>query len=135
MTFSDCWIVREGNRFGYGKDLHDTYMAAQRESAMDLPKEERLKMFVQRFPSPDEMIHIKELYHWHHALTGTCKVGRDEWCKRHGFNIERNGFATVRQFVNLTKREMGGDIIMELKNYYKNWNDNRDDIWADRIKG
>lgn len=110
-------------------------MAAQRESAIDLPKEERLKMFVQRFPSPDEMIQIKDLYYWHHALTGACKVGSDDWCKKHGFNIERKRFVTVRQFVRLTEREWGGRIIKELKNYYKNWNDHRDDIWADRIKG
>lgn len=121
MTFTDCWIVREGNCIEYGKDLHETHKAAQRESAIQLPKEERLKMFVQRFPSPDEMIPIKELYNWHHVLTGACKYWSKEWCKRRGFNLESNRLVSVRQFVNLTKREWGGDIIMELKNYYKDW--------------
>lgn len=122
MTFTDCWIVREGNCIEYGKDLHKTYLAAQRESAIQLPKEERLKMFVQRFPSPDEPIPIKELYHWHHVLTGACRIHSKEWCKRHGFNFEDEIYCvSIRRFVNLTESEWGGDIIKELKNYYKDW--------------
>lgn len=122
MTFTDCWIVREGNCIEYGKDLHDTHKAAQRESAIQLPKEERLKMFVQRFPSPDELIPIKELYNWHHVLTGACKYWSKEWCKQNGFNVEDEIYCvSIRKFVNLTEFEWGGDIIKELKNYYKDW--------------
>ena len=55
----------------------------------------------------------KELFTWHHVLTGSCKQGRESFCKQHGIDLDGDMF-TIHEFVGLTKDSYGGDIIKRL---------------------
>ncbi len=124
LSFTDCWIVRVGDCFAHGENLHEAQRYAQYKHLPKETEEKRLRMFVKTYPDPDKPIPVKDLFDWHGTLTGSCLMGREEWCKKYGLNKE-NGFYSIRQFVSLTKNGFGGDTIKKLKNYYKNW-DNPD---------
>ena len=55
-------------------------------------------------------------YEWHHILTGSCEMGRDNFVKEH--NLSLNKMYSVKDFIELTEDDYGGEIIKELKEYY-----------------
>ncbi len=120
FTFTDSWIARVGDCFAHGGNLHWAVRDAQLKHMPHEVEEKRLRMFVDRYPNPDEPIPVNELFDWHGALTGSCLMGREEWCKKYGIDRE-NGFYTIRQFVSLANNGFGNETIKRIKNYYKNW--------------
>ena len=83
-----------------------------------MPVDERIKKFVETFGSIDSEHTGKEFYVWHHILTGSCRMGRDEFCKTH--NVDLTKKYTVRYFLNLTKKSYGGNVIKQICEYYAN---------------
>jgi hypothetical protein len=81
------------------------------------PEDERLKMFADKFPTLDTVATAKELFVWHNTLTGSCLMGRTQWCKYHGINVDADTF-TVKEFIELTKDSYGGSTIKKLTNLY-----------------
>lgn len=55
----------------------------------------------------------KDLFIWHHVLTGSCKAGREAFCKDKGIDVDNDRF-TVYEFIELTKNSYGGEIIRKL---------------------
>lgn len=58
-----------------------------------------------------------DLFVWHNTLTGSCRFGRESFCKEREINIDTDQF-TIAEFVELTKDSYGGHIINKLKDYY-----------------
>lgn len=56
---------------------------------------------------------VKELFYWHHVLTGSCEQGRLSFCINKGIDIEKDSF-TIYEFIELTKESYNGDIIKKL---------------------
>ena len=121
MTFTPYWIVRIGNSFAHGETLHDAQRDAQAKYMRDASDEERLNMFVEQFPSIDMTVPAKTLFDWHNILTGSCLMGRTQWCQQHEIDIEKDTF-TVRRFIELTKDSYGGNTIKQLLKLYNNDN-------------
>ena len=48
---------------------------------------------------------------------GSCRMGRDEFCKAHDINLEKK--YTVRYFLDITKNSYGRDVIKMLRKAYK----------------
>ena len=67
-------------------------------------------------PDPDVPVPNRELYDWHHRLTGSCEIGRDMFVRNHG--IDLNGKTSVRDFLELVKDSYGGKIIRAIKGKY-----------------
>lgn len=44
-------------------------------------------------------------------------MGRDNFVNNHGLNLEDE--FTVKEFIRLTENDYGGEIIKQLKEYYK----------------
>lgn len=78
-----------------------------------MPIEDRIVLFNSTYPDRNKPIPAKELFDWHNILTGSCLMGRKEWCRSHGINIEQDSF-TVNEFIKLTKNSYGGVIIIKL---------------------
>ena len=49
---------------------------------------------------------------WHNILTGSCRMGRDKFCKENGIDLTKK--YGVEYFLNITKNSYGGDIIKEI---------------------
>ena len=117
MTWEPCYIVRIGNSFAHGETIHDAQRDAMQKHMSDAPEEERLKMFTDKFPTLDTVVTAKELFDWHNILTGSCMMGRKQWCKDNGVNVDTDTF-TIKQFIKLTQNAFGGSTIKKLTQLY-----------------
>ena len=113
LTTTECFIAKCGNYFAHGKTLPKARSDAQEKYEEYSPLEERIKSFNQNFPSDTELISGKELFSWHHILTGSCLFGRQNFCKDHGLDIDSK--YTVKRFIELTENAYGSDVIRKLK--------------------
>lgn len=112
LTETPCYIVKEGKYFAHGKTLAEAHKGLQEKLFYEMPTEARIAAFWTchkkgvKYPT-------KDFFEWHHKLTGSCLMGRQQFAKDHGVNLE--GEMTVDEFIALTKNTFGGDIIKKLE--------------------
>ena len=53
-----------------------------------MPEEERIAEFVKEHPDKMTLYSNKDLYDWHHRLTGSCVAGRDAFAKDHEIDMD-----------------------------------------------
>ena len=117
LTLESCFIAKVGNSFAHGKTLKDAVADAKAKETKRLPIEERIEKFIEIFGPLDSEHTGKEFYDWHHVLTGSCKMGRDAFCKTH--NIGLTKMYSVRYFLNITEETYGGNVIKSIKEKYE----------------
>ena len=116
LTLHPCYIVKEQNYFAHGNTLHNAFTALQEKLYDDSTEEERIEVFVKKFPNYDMLYPNRDLFAYHHILTGSCCMGRESFCKDKGINLD--GSTTVREFVSLTKDNYGSETIRKLPQAY-----------------
>lgn len=116
LTLQPCYIVKEQNKFAHGDTLHDAFMSLQEKLYDGSTEEERIEAFRKNFPDYDTPYPNRDLFAYHHVLTGSCRMGRESFCKDKGINL--NDSTTVRQFVLLTKDSYGSATIRKLPQAY-----------------
>ena len=116
LTLKPCYIVKEQNMFAHGDTLHDAFTALQEKLYDNSTEEERIEAFRKKFPEYDTLYPNRNLFTYHHVLTGSCRMGRESFCKDKGIDLD--GSTTVREFVELTKDSYGGDVICKLPEVY-----------------
>ena len=116
LTLHPCYIVKEQNKFAHGDTLHDAFMSLQEKLYDGSTEEERIEAFREKFPDYDTPYPNRDLFAYHHVLTGSCRMGRESFCKDKGINL--NDSTTVRQFVLLTKDSYGSATIRKLPQAY-----------------
>ena len=114
MTLMPCYVAKAGNSFAHGKTLKDAVKDAEAKEMGEMPIEERIEKFIEVFGSLDSEHTGKEFYDWHHILTGSCRMGRDKFCKENRIDLEKK--YSVKYFLNITKNSYGGDIIKRIIN-------------------
>ena len=118
MTWRPCFVVRIGDSFAHGETIHDAQRDAMQKHMTSAPIEERLQMFKDRFPDFDEPVPAKDLFDWHNTLTGSCLMGRKQWCSDHRIDVEHDTYSP-RRFIELTQDSYGGETIKKLVELYK----------------
>ena len=113
-----CFIAKGNNSFAHGKTLHDAYTALQEKLYDNSTEKERIATFVKKFPEFDTPYDNTDLFTYHHVLTGSCRMGRENFVTNHG--IDMDGKTTVREFIALTEESYGGRVIKKLKQAYGN---------------
>lgn len=113
FTLDETFVVKGDNQFAHGKNLHEAVLSLQEKLYDDSTEEERLEAFKEHFKDFSQLYPAKELFHWHRILTGSCKQGREAFCRSHGIDLEKD-FFTIDQFVRMTKDSYGGDIVKKL---------------------
>lgn len=116
LTLKPCYIVKEQNMFAHGDTLHDAFTALQEKLYDDSTEEERIEAFRKKFPEYDTLYPNRDIFAYHHVLTGSCRMGRESFCKDKGIDLD--GSTTVREFFELTKDSYGGDVICKLPEVY-----------------
>lgn len=116
LTLRPCYIVKEQNYFAHGITLHDAFTSLQEKLYDDNTEEERIEAFVKNFPDYDTPYPNRDLFAYHHVLTGSCRMGRESFCKDKGITLD--GSTTVREFVSLTKDSYGSETIRRLPQAY-----------------
>ena len=118
LTLESCFIAKAGNSFAHGKTLKDAVADAEAKETERLPVEKRIEKFIEVFGSLDSEHTGKEFYDWHHILTGSCKMGRDEFCRSHSIDLAQK--YSVRYFLDITKDSYGSDVIKMIIKAYEN---------------
>lgn len=116
LTLTPCYIVKEQNMFAHGNTLHDAFTALQEKLYDDNTEEERIEAFRNKFPEYNTPYPNRDLFVYHHVLTGSCRMGRESYCKDKGIDLD--GTTTIREFIELTKGSYGGDVICKLPEAY-----------------
>ena len=116
LQFEPCYIVKENNEFAHGDTLKDAFMSLQEKLYDDSTEEERIEAFKKQFPEYDVKYNNRDLFVYHHVLTGSCRMGREAFMSNKGLSLD--GKTSVREFVKLTQDAYGGDIIKKLQEAY-----------------
>lgn len=116
LQFEPCYIVKENNQFAHGDTLKDAFMSLQEKLYDYSTEEERIEAFKKQFPEYDVKYDNKDLFVYHHVLTGSCRMGREAFMSNKGLSLDGN--TSVREFVKLTQDAYGGDIIKKLPEAY-----------------
>ena len=114
LSLTPCFIVKEGNKLAHGQTLHEAFNALQEKLYDNSSEEERIEKFKDNFTDYHKKYSARELFVWHHILTGSCKQGRESFAKDHDIDIAKDSF-TIYEFIKLTENSYGGSIIKKLK--------------------
>lgn len=117
LTLKPCYIAKEQNKFAHGSTLHEAFNALQEKLYDDSTEEERIEAFHKKFPEYNVPYSNRDLFTYHHILTGSCHMGRESFCKDMGIDLDSN--TTVREFILLTKNSYGSNIICKLPKAYE----------------
>ena len=115
MVLVPCFVVKSGALFAHGETLRDAMSAMRDKLFEDMPEEDRIKAFAEEY-KPGIAVSNHDLFDWHHRLTGSCLMGRNEFVERHG--IDLNASTTPEAFIRLTEHAYGGDVIRKLRSFY-----------------
>lgn len=116
LQFKPCYVVKENNQFAHGDTLKDAFMSLQEKLYDYSTEEERIEAFKKQFPEYDVKYDNRDLFAYHHVLTGSCRMGREAFMSNKGLSLD--GKTSVREFVKLTQDAYGGDIIKKLPEAY-----------------
>ena len=118
LTFTPCYIVKNGNYFAHGETLEEANAALMIKVFNDMDIEDKIKAFKTKF---EENIKYpnKLFFEWHNKLTGSCEMGRRQFAENHNIDIE-NGVMTAAEFLQLTKDAYGGEVIRQIMEERKN---------------
>ena len=116
LQLKPCFIVKENNKFAHGDTLRNAFTSLQEKLYDDSTEEERIEAFKKKFPEYDVKYDNRDLFAYHHVLTGSCRMGRESFVSDKGLSLDDK--TSVREFVELTKNAYGGDIIKKLPSAY-----------------
>ena len=111
LTLKPCYIAKNGDIFAHGKTLREAVTALQDKLFEDMPEEERIAAFIECHDY-DGVYSNSDLYDWHHKLTGSCEMGRQQFATAHGIDLD--GKMSIKEFIKLTKNAYGGEIALSL---------------------
>ena len=109
LTLTSCYIVKQDGFFAHGETLREAMEALRDKLFEDMPEDERIDAFL-RETDREKAYPTQYFYGWHHRLTGSCDMGRKQFARDHGVDLE-HGMMTLTEFLELTKNAYGGDVI------------------------
>ena len=116
LTLTPCYVYKQDNFFAHGDTPHEAREAAMAKAFDDMPEEDRIELFVKAH-SPRTCYLNSDFFAWHHRLTGSCEMGRRQFAKEHGLDLE-TGSMTPEEFIRLTANAYGGATIRKLRQFY-----------------
>ncbi len=112
LTLTPCYIAKQDNVFSHGETLREAMEALRDKLFGDMPEEERIDAFL-RETDREKTYPTQYFYDWHHRLTGSCDMGRKQFARDYGVDLE-HGMMTLTEFLELTKDAYGGDVIRKV---------------------
>ena len=116
LTMEPCCLVKGNRMFAHGKTLREAMAALTDKMFDDMPEEYRIAEFIKAHPDKDQMYSHKDLFDWHHRLTGSCEMGRKAFMRDH--DLDMDGESTVTRFIEITKNSYNGSVIRNLETAY-----------------
>jgi len=118
MRLSDCYIAKSENwLFAHGKTLKEASESLQEKIFSSINITEKIQEFKKIFKNKVKYP-AQDFFNWHFYLTGSCKFGREEFCRNKHINIDKDEF-TPEEFINIVKNQYGWENFKELEQYYQ----------------
>ena len=114
----ECFIAKCGGFFAHGETAKQAMLDARAKYEQNKPLTERIADTIKKYPTLDTVVPNEELYVMHNILTGSCSFGRDEFVRRHGIDV-KNGSMTMKDFIDITRNDYGGNAIVKLERKYE----------------
>ena len=118
LTLTSCFIAKVSDYFAHGATLKQAVQDAAAKYEKNKPITERIADFKRQYPTLDSIAKGADLYQWHNTLTGSCRLGREQFCRDHNIDPDKVTI-TVRKFLVLTENAYGKDIIKQVKEAYQ----------------
>ena len=109
LTTTNCYVAKQDNIFAHGETLAKAMEALRDKLFEDMPVEERIAAFLKE-TEDGRAYPAQYFYDWHHRLTGSCDMGRRQFARDHGIDVDSDTM-TLREFLALTKDAYGGRVI------------------------
>ena len=109
LTTTTCYVAKHDNIFAHGATLAKAMDALRDKLFGDMPVEERIAAFLKE-TEDGRAYPAQYFYDWHHRLTGSCDMGRRQFARDHGIDVDSDTM-TLREFLALTKDAYGGSVI------------------------
>jgi len=116
FTLKPCFVVSDDTHKVHATTIHGALAALQRKKLAALSLQERAEAFLVKFPTLESSAKNSKLSEWHHTLTGSCQLGRDQFMLNNDIDPEER--STVREFIEKTKTAYGSDAILLLEKKY-----------------
>ena len=118
LTTKPCYIAKKENVFAHGNTLKEAVKAVEAKWIDIQPIEQKIANFKEKYQSLKSIAKASDLFNWHHILTGSCEMGRRQFCYEHNIDVTKDKF-TISQFIELTINSYNGQIIQQLKENYE----------------
>lgn len=116
LRLTPCYVAKIDRMYAHGRSLREAHEEVWRKAYGRKPVEERIKAFIDVHPELDKP--YDDLFEWHGILTGSCLMGREEWCRANGY--KPGDSMTVREFIEKVFKDYGGETILMLARDYYN---------------
>ena len=117
LTLDPCFIVKGQGYFAHGKTLKGATDALREKIFENMDSDEAIEKFIEKFEKGKKYPGT-EFFEWHHYLTGSCLMGRENFVKNKGLNL--NAEFTVDEFMTICENDYGSEIIKKLKEKWEN---------------
>lgn len=112
LTLSPCFIAKGNGCFAHGETAKKACEALEEKIFSEMDADDAIDRFLQEFDF-DKKYPARDFYIWHHRLTGSCEMGRNHFIAKHGIDLDRDTY-TVQEFIDMTKDDYGGEIILKI---------------------
>ena len=112
----ECYIVKDNGYFAHGETLGKALADLQEKIFDNMDVDEKINQFRNKFNNKDKYLGT-EFFSWHHILTGSCLAGRNNFIASKNYSL--NDTYTVKEFIEICENAYGGEIIKQLKKFYK----------------
>ena len=109
LTTTNCFVAKQDSIFAHGETLAKAMEALRDKLFGDMPVEERIAAFLTE-TEDGRAYPAQYFYDWHHRLTGSCDMGRRQFARDHGIDVDSDTM-TLREFLAMTKDAYGGSVI------------------------
>ena len=117
LTLTPCYIVKGDGYFAHGKTIKEANEALRSKIFENMDEEEAIEKFVNTFERR-KRYSGKDFFEWHHYLTGSCLMGRENFVKNNSIDLDDT--YTVNEFIEICENAYGGETIKKLKERYNN---------------
>lgn len=121
MTLQKCYVAKNRGYFAHGETLKDAVLEVNRKVLINMDVDGVINEFIKEFRVTDVKYPAKKFYEWHQYLTGSCEMGRNEFVRNGGYDLDQDEF-TVKEFINITRNAYGKENIAKLEEELKSRN-------------
>ena len=111
LKLTPCYVASFHKCFAHGETLKEALEEARNKFITSQDLEDRMRLFEKKFKK-DKKYKNSEFFNWHNYLTGSCLMGRQDFCRAHNVNLEAE--STPLEFIKLCENDFGGEIIKKL---------------------